>query len=645
MKNCVLRAAPRAVALAAAVAVWPHSYAQTVVLPEVVVSATRFEQSAANLSMGVSVITQDDLRASGASTLSDALVRLLGVPGRQDLSGGVEYSLDLRGFGSTAGSNQVIIVDGQRLSEADIGGTRLSGIAIDTVERIEVLRGSGAVLYGEGATGGVIVIKTKAGEGRERRLTGSGYAAAGSFGLREWRGSVTLGTDQFSADVSASLRDSDGYRDNFASHEKTHSLGLQWIGDWLRVGVRHARDELDSGLPGSLTQAEFLANPRQTKRPDNKGSIKNERASAFAQAFVGDWQFALDAGVREKKLRSESPSFVFGYVIDANDYALRAKNETSLGSTKNTFIIGTDYANWTRQNTEFTNIARSKTRAWYVKDDVTLASQTRLSVGLRTERIEKSDDFALNNPRGNQKAWELGLNQGLGANWSAYARLGRSFRLAAVDEFGFTLASGLQPQDSRDAELGARWRTARTQLELRAYNSRLTNEIGFDSQVPNPASFSGVGANVNFDPSIRRGLELQAQHKLSAALQISGSAALRVAKFRHGPNQGRDIPLVPSQVLAVRADWRVAQQHRVSAGLNWVSSQAVTFADTCKIPAYTTADVRYAYTLGPAELALGVTNLFDRRYYTQAFSCAAGAPASIYPEAGRAVTASVRMSF
>jgi iron complex outermembrane recepter protein len=83
----------------------------------------------------------------------------------------------------------------------------------------------------------------------------------------------------------------------------------------------------------------------------------------------------------------------------------------------------------------------------------------------------------------------------------------------------------------------------------------------------------------------------------------------------------------------------------VSAGLNWVSSQAVTFADTCKIPAYTTADVRYAYTLGPAELALGVTNLFDRRYYTQAFSCAAGAPASIYPEAGRAVTASVRMSF
>jgi iron complex transport system substrate-binding protein len=60
------------------------------------------------------------------------------------------------------------------------------------------------------------------------------------------------------------------------------------------------------------------------------------------------------------------------------------------------------------------------------------------------------------------------------------------------------------------------------------------------------------------------------------------------------------------------------------------------------MPAYTTADVRYAYQWRQLELSLGVANLFDRKYFTQAFGCAAGVTTSIYPEAGRAITAALR---
>jgi iron complex outermembrane receptor protein len=83
----------------------------------------------------------------------------------------------------------------------------------------------------------------------------------------------------------------------------------------------------------------------------------------------------------------------------------------------------------------------------------------------------------------------------------------------------------------------------------------------------------------------------------------------------------------------------------VSGGVNWIGAQHPDFANTCRIPAFATADVRYAYTLRNAELALGVTNLFDRQYYTQAFACLGGTTSAIYPEPGRAVTASVRVSF
>jgi len=109
------------------------------------------------------------------------------------LYGGGDYSLDLRGFGTTSDNNQVVIVDGIRINEADLGGTRLAGIPIDSVERIEVIRGSSAVLYGEGATGGAIVHHHEGGprHGAQSRRPNL-YAAAGSFGLREGRARATL---------------------------------------------------------------------------------------------------------------------------------------------------------------------------------------------------------------------------------------------------------------------------------------------------------------------------------------------------------------------------------------------------------------------------------------------------------------------
>ena len=73
-------------------------------LPPVTVTATRFSDAAADLPFGVSVLTANDIQASGATTVNDAIMRLLGVPGRIDFYGGGDYALDLRGFGTTSDS-------------------------------------------------------------------------------------------------------------------------------------------------------------------------------------------------------------------------------------------------------------------------------------------------------------------------------------------------------------------------------------------------------------------------------------------------------------------------------------------------------------------------------------------------------------
>jgi iron complex outermembrane receptor protein len=227
---------------------------------------------------------------------------------------------------------------------------------------------------------------------------------------------------------------------------------------------------------------------------------------------------------------------------------------------------------------------------------------------------------------------------------TAYARLGRSFRLANVDEFSFTLPGvPLLPQTSRDTELGARWLHEGGSVEARLFRSELTNEIGFD---PNAlAAFGPTPANLNFDPTRRQGLEVDASQALGRQVTLRLNVAVRRATFRAGPYAGNDVPLVPRRTAAVRLDWAPAAGHHLSGGVNWVSSQHPDFANTCTMPAYTTADLRYAYQWRNAEFSLGATNLFDRKHFTQAFACVAGQPSAIYPEPGRAVTAAVRMKF
>lgn len=642
MKRPVHRAHLAALPLALAAALASHAATAQVLRP-VVVTATRFADTADTLPLGVSVITAEEIRNSGAGTVTEALMRLAGVPGRQDFLGGGEYNLDLRGFGATADNNQLFILDGQRLSEADLGGTRLAGIPIESIERIEILRGSGAVLYGEGATGGVVVITTKGGAGRERATGGTAYLAAGSYGTRDARVNATVAGGGFSMDANLQRRTSDNHRDNFRSELDAASFGMQWAEGGLRVGAGLGEDRLDARLPGGISEAQFAANPRQSNYPGDWGRVRNTRANAFARYDVGDWELAADAGQRKRTLRSMNSGFGFDYDVDAETYAWRARHQGTFAGVKNQLVLGHDRHEWQRDILgPFGSASRQRARAWYLKDDVILARGTRLSMGARSERIAKeSAGIALAD---RQQAWELGASHPVMAGVTAYARASRSFRLANVDEFSFgSPGVPLNPQTSRDYELGARWVHAAGRVEARLYRSNLTDEIGFDPAAAGP--FGMLGANVNFDPTRREGVELDATHQVTRSLGLRVNAALREATFRTGPYSGLDVPLVPRRTLALRADWTPAAGHRVSGGVNWVSSQHVDFDNRCTVPSYAVADLRYAFQWKQAELSLGVANLFDRRYYTQAFGCAGGAATAVYPEPGRAFTAALRVGF
>ncbi len=615
--------------------------------PPVVITGTRFAEPADALPFGATVITAHDLERGGFTTVTDALMHLAGINGRVDLTGGGEYTLDLRGFGSTADANQVIVVDGMRVSEADFGGTRLTSIPIDSIERIEVLRGAGAVLYGEGATAGVIVITTKAGAARSG---GSATATLGSHRQRELRADATLVAGEFALEAAGNRRLTDGWRANFASAAGDALIGLKWQHEQLSIIVKHADDRLESGLPGALTADQFAADPWQAGTPDDHASLHARRTTLQAAWKLDHgWSFALDGGWRDKESRSWYASFggSYDYDIDAGQWSVRAHHVGNFGSASNSFAAGIDDNRWQRDVLgAFGSQATQTNHAVFVRDQLTLPGGARLVAGLRREWLHKSsvDAFSRAGLDDSVDAWELAALQPLDADWQLYARAGRSFRLANADEFAFTSPGAiLRPQISHDAELGLRWRRAADAIELRLYRSALTDEIGFDPAAAGPF---GPGANVNFDPTRRQGVEFEGRHALSAHWSISAAAAWRRSYFVAGPYAGRDVPLVVPRNAAIGADAQVAPGQRVSAWLRVAAAQPVDFTNACRLPGFAAVDARWAWRIEAAEISLGATNLFDRRYATQAFACTGdGRATSIYPEPGRAFSAAARWFF
>jgi outer membrane receptor protein involved in Fe transport len=151
---------------------------------ERVVTASRRAQSSLEAPNATTVITAEDIRLSGATSLVELLRR---VPGADVMTMGVgSANFSLRGFNQRIANKVLVLVDGRSEYQDFLGMTLWSSIPIglEEIDRIEVIRGPGSALYGANAMLGVVNIITRApGTGR-RQITataGGGNTAAGSF--------------------------------------------------------------------------------------------------------------------------------------------------------------------------------------------------------------------------------------------------------------------------------------------------------------------------------------------------------------------------------------------------------------------------------------------------------------------------------
>ena len=625
----------------------------------VVVTATRFGDPGQRFPIGVQVITAEDIRRSAATTVPELLRTLPGIRTR-DLSGSPNLQVDMRGFGIFGDQNTLVLLDGQRISEYEQTPVNWAAIPLDAIERIEILRGSGAVLYGSGATGGTINIITRAPRAGDR--SASLYGGAGTYGTYEARAGLDLAGENVGLRANASHYESDNYRDNNRVRIDNIQADARWWGARGSLSLKFGADDQRQGFPGAISEAQIAMNPQRAAFPGDFGTLRSGYVTLGGDTRIGAGELAANIGYREKETDA---SFFVGTPFRNNvetrvrtwSFTPRFKLPHSLGGWDNSLVVGIDYEDWDFEGTAGPSVvgrpqAIQRNTAAYFQHTTAFSRDTSLALGFREQRAsydtaDPTNPLTAASRNRNLSAWEIAARQRFVGELFGYAKAGRSFRLPNVnDNYSLFTAtvSQLEPQTSDDYEIGVEASAGPGRYRFAIYQSEIENEIFFD-----PITFT----NRNLQPTRRSGFEAEGRWRLARGVDIFANYTYADAEFRSGSFggvsiAGNRVPLVPRHAANLGVGWEFAPRTRLDASVRYVGEQVFDGDETGafgrRMPSYTVVDLKLAHAAGDWRFAATVKNLFNEHYFT--YGVFTGFPTyAALPAAERSLFVSAQYTF
>ena len=253
-------------------------------------SETGFEKNLRNSTTSPYIITSKDIEAKGYTSVSEILDSVPGV----NIQEGLHPAVDVRGQGfQKAKATVQLLVDGVPANMLDTShmNVPIDVVNINEIERIEVIPGGGAVLYGSGTSGGVINIITKKYKGKNNIRGGIGYQLA-SFRNNKFDVSVGTSVGNFDFDINYSKNRKYGYRDYDFTNSDYFSGRINYnINKISNIAFKYSGYRDKYTYPNYLDQKELDENRRQsglTKEKDEKNKIKKDEFTLTYNTKIGD---------------------------------------------------------------------------------------------------------------------------------------------------------------------------------------------------------------------------------------------------------------------------------------------------------------------------------------------------------------------
>ncbi|MFC1811832.1 TonB-dependent receptor [Thermodesulfobacteriota bacterium] len=649
---------------------------QVTTMPEVVVTATRTEQEVQKIPANVSIITSKDIENSSAKTVPDLLRYEEGITVSDTLGNGKFVNVDIRGYGETGSYNTLVLVDGRRVNDIDLRGVDWTQIPLEHIERIEVVRGTGSVLYGDNASGGVINIITKI---PPEKIKATASFTYGSYDFTKGSASISGGKGGLKGSLFATFQDTDGYREN--NHYRAGDVDgkiVYDISDFVGLSLSGSYHNDNYGLPGPLSTAQMESDRRQKQDLYyDEGESTDQYLKLGVDFDLMDYgAIVMDLSYRisDSELQDNSAWGAFVQKNDKKTWAFTPRYlwDGNIFNHKNTFIAGVDLyssdydvKNYSGPPLAQTGIANSdrSTIGVYFNDEFYLFDRLIFSLGARHENVKyelNQDDIYSGSleetVREDENAYNIGLAYLYYENSSLFMRINRSFRFPLADEmvetvevapwtYQLQLNSDLKPQTGMHYEVGAKHRFSKhVATNLIFYRVDTKDEI-----LLNKITFPPFGQNVNYPETLRLGIEFGCKINPVKNVAIFGNYTYESATFEQGPFDGNDIPAVPKNKgnLGLSID-DILPGLIFVADYSYVGS-SYAISDMAnqypKLDAYYTIDLKLSYTYKLLKAFAGIKNLTDQKYSETAIIGSTTPGVYYYPAPERNYFAGIELKF
>ncbi|QIB50178.1 TonB-dependent receptor [Pseudomonas sp. OIL-1] len=630
-------------------------------LPAQVVLGSESGDEEVRLPLARDTLTGDQLSPQSlGANISESVQRVPGIVALNRQNYAQDLQISSRGFGARAafGVRGVRLVqDGIPLTMPD-GQGQPALFDLDSLQRIEVLRGPLTTLYGNAAGG---IIQGFTGEAPFYPTLDT-RTAFGPDGLRRSR--LRYGGQHGDLNVSANVSrlETDGYRDHSDTRRDLANLRLGWdIDDASSLTLLvNMLDQPETEDPLGLT-ADALREDRRQAVPNaylynTRKSVKHNQAGLnYQRRLDNDDEITVmiyggERDVQQYLAFAGGLEYSGGGVIELD----RRFGGGELGWQRNTELFGLpvelaagltyDYQGEGRKG--FVNnegfkgalkrdeFNRVDSQEAYLISTWQLDPRWSLTAGARHSRIEfdSDDDFLFDGQndsgsvRYNQTNPALGVSYQWTETVSLYAALGQGFETPTFQELAYLpegsgLNFGLEPSLSRNAEIGLKLRRDRTQVNVALFESRVKDEI-----VTGPDQLgTGRSTYANAGRSTRRGVELsidqQFAHGIGAYLAYSYLDAT-FDRYRNSDGEdlsGRQLPGVPEHSLFAELNWQPPGTGFTTAlEAQSLSQRYATDDNSAQAPGYAVFNWRAGYRHEMGQLALEpfarIDNIGDKEY-------------------------------
>ena len=595
-------AAAGALLLSIGIAAAPQIHAEetTTQLKEVVVTATRTEKDPDDVTQTVSVVKGEEIRRSGATDVATAIQNAAGVHISGYGTPGSVESLKMRGAYS---SQVLVLLNGIRMNSSRDGGFDLSliPVAVEDIERIEIVRGPASALYGSDAVGGVINVITKKPSKNQTLVK----AAAGSHGYDELFLSNAGRKDGFYYSLSGDRETADGYRVNSDLYQWVYGGKAGYdISKTSSVELTVNYLQNDTGSPGAEKTAH---NPFPFLTPLAR---QQERNTVFGAAYTGKVLPSLDLRLSGYRKLDDLTYTDLGNIPDPiNRYETRSDG----GDLQLSWLI----AAWNqltggyearRDSLESTDaLTRSdhsaSLKAYYLQDEISIGEPLIVVLGGRYD---------------SHSAFDTKFSPKVSARYTVAstgtiirASYGKSFRAPTFNDLYFDTpwAKGnpnLRPESAREYEAG---------IEQKIGKDLVVKVTGFDRKIRdliqwNWSVFPMIVQNIG--RARIRGMESEASYRLAelAAITVNYTYTNPVDEltgqkiyYTLPQKQAKAIlTLFPGKSLYVAVEGRSVENYVRPGEQPW---------------RYSVMDAKIAHKVGKesnSEIFFAMNNVFDRKY-------------------------------